>query len=102
MDLVALGRVHTFVLLHCVALCRLPVKCLERVRVKANGHKKCKILLFFSEEINIAYSYEVHWEESNIKWASRWDTYLNMTDVQIHWFSIINSLVVVFFLAGKW
>ena len=23
-----------------------------------------------------------------------------MTDVQIHWFSIINSLVVVFFLAG--
>jgi hypothetical protein len=24
-----------------------------------------------------------------------------MSDVQIHWFSIINSLVVVFFLSGK-
>ncbi len=23
-----------------------------------------------------------------------------MTDVQIHWFSIINSVIVVFFLAG--
>ncbi|XP_071807092.1 transmembrane 9 superfamily member 4-like isoform X1 [Asterias amurensis] len=52
------------------------------------------------KEVEVKFSYEVHWEESNIKWASRWDTYLNMTDVQIHWFSIINSLVVVFFLAG--
>ncbi|XP_022089559.1 transmembrane 9 superfamily member 4-like isoform X3 [Acanthaster planci] len=52
------------------------------------------------KETEITFSYEVNWQESNIKWASRWDTYLNMTDVQIHWFSIINSLVVVFFLAG--
>ena len=47
------------------------------------------------------FSYEVKWTLSTIKWASRWDIYLNMSDVQIHWFSIINSLVVVFFLAGK-
>lgn len=33
-------------------------------------------------------------------WASRWDTYLSSGDVQIHWFSIVNSLVVVFFLSG--
>jgi len=30
----------------------------------------------------------------------RWDTYLAMTDVQIHWFSIVNSVIVVFFLSG--
>ena len=42
----------------------------------------------------------VRWEVSDIRWASRWDTYLEMGDVQIHWFSIINSIVVVFFLAG--
>lgn len=41
-------------------------------------------------------------QESDIKWASRWDTYLTMSDVQIHWFSIINSVVVVFFLSGEW
>jgi len=48
----------------------------------------------------ITFSYSVHWEESQIRWASRWDTYLEMGDVQIHWFSIVNSIVVVFFLAG--
>lgn len=47
------------------------------------------------------FSYEVKWELSKISWASRWDTYLAMTDVQIHWFSIVNSLVVIFFLSGK-
>lgn len=45
-------------------------------------------------------TYEIVWKESEIPWASRWDSYLKMSDVQIHWFSIINSLVVVFFLAG--
>lgn len=39
-------------------------------------------------------------QESDIKWASRWDTYLLMTDDQIHWFSIINSLMIVLFLSG--
>jgi len=37
---------------------------------------------------------------SDIKWASRWDIYLLMTDDQIHWFSIINSLMIVLFLTG--
>lgn len=50
---------------------------------------------------NVMFTYEVQWEASDIRWASRWDTYLTMGDVQIHWFSIINSVVVVFFLAGK-
>ncbi len=46
------------------------------------------------------FTYEVEWVRSDIRWASRWDTYLAMSDVQIHWFSIINSVVVIFFLAG--
>ncbi|KAL3869320.1 hypothetical protein ACJMK2_042014 [Sinanodonta woodiana] len=48
----------------------------------------------------LLFTYEVSWEKSDIRWASRWDTYLTMSDVQIHWFSIINSVVVVFFLSG--
>jgi len=35
-----------------------------------------------------------------VRWASRWDVYLQMTDPNIHWFSIINSVVVVLFLTG--
>lgn len=46
------------------------------------------------------FTYEVEWEESSVSWASRWDTYLAMSDAQIHWFSIINSIVVIFFLSG--
>eukprot|EP00983_Pelagomonas_calceolata_P083325 1156138-Pelagomonas_calceolata.AAC.15 len=37
---------------------------------------------------------------SDIRWASRWDTYLLMIDDQIHWFSIINSVMIVLFLTG--
>ncbi|MED6138625.1 Transmembrane 9 superfamily member 8 [Stylosanthes scabra] len=39
-------------------------------------------------------------QESDVKWASRWDSYLLMADEQIHWFSIINSLMIVLFLSG--
>jgi hypothetical protein len=35
---------------------------------------------------------------SDIRWASRWDTYLIATDDQVHWFSIVNSLMIVLFL----
>ncbi|KAI8787506.1 transmembrane 9 superfamily member 4 [Biomphalaria glabrata] len=48
----------------------------------------------------VLFTYSVEWENSDIGWASRWDIYLAMSDVQIHWFSIINSVVVVFFLSG--
>lgn len=39
-------------------------------------------------------------QESDVKWASRWDSYLLMTDDEIHWFSITNSLMIVLFLSG--
>lgn len=49
----------------------------------------------------VIFTYDVHWEASNIKWASRWDLYLKMTDSKIHWFSIINSIMIVLFLSGQ-
>lgn len=48
----------------------------------------------------VIFTYDVVYEPSEIRWASRWDTYLLMTDDQIHWFSIINSLMIVLFLSG--
>merc|ERR1712002_772349 len=51
-------------------------------------------------ETSLHFSYQVVWERSQVKWASRWDVYLDMQDTQIHWFSIVNSVVVVFFLSG--
>lgn len=52
-------------------------------------------------ENEIVWSYSVRWEESEVPWASRWDVYLNMKDVQIHWFSILNSIIVIACLTGK-
>tara|TARA_B100000524_G_scaffold137816_1_gene68980 strand:+ start:1574 stop:3445 length:1872 start_codon:yes stop_codon:yes gene_type:complete len=48
----------------------------------------------------IVYTYDVVWEHSEIAWASRWDLYLYMGDDQVHWFSILNSLVIVLLLSG--
>eukprot|EP00798_Chlamydomonas_sp_ICE-L_P030680 gene30680-35704_t len=48
----------------------------------------------------VIFSYDVKFVGSDIKWASRWDTYLLMMDDQIHWFSIVNSVMIVLFLSG--
>mmetsp|Transcript_47954 Transcript_47954/g.111895 ORF Transcript_47954/g.111895 Transcript_47954/m.111895 type:complete len:611 (+) Transcript_47954:93-1925(+) len=48
----------------------------------------------------ISYTYDVVWTPSQIRWASRWDNYLKMSGGQIHWFSILNSLMIMLFLSG--
>ena len=51
----------------------------------------------------IIWTYDVMWRESSIEWASRWDLYLSMAgryDDEVHWFSIINALLIVLFLSG--
>jgi len=49
----------------------------------------------------VFFTYSVKWTESNKPWSHRWDKYLTMQgDGQIHWFSIINSLMIVLFLTG--
>lgn len=48
----------------------------------------------------IMYSYDVSWTWSDVRWASRWDAYLKMTGGQIHWFAILNSVLILVFLSG--
>mmetsp|Transcript_40419 Transcript_40419/g.88382 ORF Transcript_40419/g.88382 Transcript_40419/m.88382 type:complete len:653 (+) Transcript_40419:15-1973(+) len=49
----------------------------------------------------IIYTYDVSWTYSVVRWASRWDSYLKVTGPQnIHWFSILNSLMIMLFLSG--
>ena len=43
----------------------------------------------------VVYTYDVYWDTSNITWSSRWDAYLRMPGGKVHWFSILNSLMVV-------
>lgn len=49
---------------------------------------------------SILFTYSVKWDRSDVAWASRWDTYLKIKENRIHWFSIINSLLIVMLLTG--
>ncbi|KAJ3074413.1 hypothetical protein HDU98_011290 [Podochytrium sp. JEL0797] len=49
------------------------------------------------------YAYSVTWEKSDTPWSTRWNKYLTLTassEPRIHWFSLINSVVIVLFLSG--
>ncbi|KAL2466709.1 Transmembrane 9 superfamily member 12 [Abeliophyllum distichum] len=52
------------------------------------------------ERERVSFTYEVEFLKSNVRWPSRWDAYLKMEGARVHWFSILNSLMVIFFLAG--
>lgn len=58
---------------------------------------KCQMI---REQERVTFTYEVEFVKSDIRWPSRWDAYLRMDGAKVHWFSIMNSLMVIFFLAG--
>ena len=48
-----------------------------------------------SADTSFYYTYSVSFIESSVPWGLRWDAYLHVFDPKIHWFSLINSLVIV-------
>ena len=78
---------------HNVASTQSQGSCLDALKVESP-------MMITRETPSVVFSYEVKWERSNIAWASRWDSYLKIKDNKIHWFSIVNSLVVIFLLTG--
>ncbi|VDM66180.1 unnamed protein product, partial [Strongylus vulgaris] len=52
--------------------------------------------------VELEFTYEVKWVQSSIKFADRFDKYLDPSFFQhrIHWFSIFNSFMMVVFLVG--
>lgn len=53
------------------------------------------------EADEVIYTYDVKWVPSAISWSHRWDIYLKGNpDDEIHYFSIVNSLMIVLFLTG--
>ncbi|TPX75140.1 hypothetical protein CcCBS67573_g03604 [Chytriomyces confervae] len=55
------------------------------------------------QETKFVYAYSVTWKESKTLWSVRWEKYLTLTassEPRIHWFSLINSVVIVLFLSG--
>jgi len=59
--------------------------------------------LALTKSTKVLYTYDIVWKPSNIKWSSCWDIYLSMDNAvpkKVHWFSIINSLMIVLCLSG--
>ncbi|KAI1318885.1 Transmembrane 9 super member 4 [Mortierella claussenii] len=53
------------------------------------------------KEVEIQYTYSVQWiEDKEVTWNNRWNLYLVSTDVHVHWYSIVNSMVIMLFLTG--
>jgi transmembrane 9 superfamily member 2/4 len=68
---------------------------IERVKCFPWPHEENPEPQPIAEGEDIVYSYDVFWEESDTRWASRWDHYLKMPSTNVHWFSILNSVLVV-------
>merc|ERR1740138_475024 len=59
--------------------------------------------MYIDQHKEVIWTYDVIYSKSEIEWASRWDIYLSMAgryDDEVHWFSIINALLIVLFLSG--
>ncbi|KAF9183293.1 hypothetical protein BGZ51_003942 [Haplosporangium sp. Z 767] len=55
----------------------------------------------YEKTSDVTYTYSVQWiEEKEITWSNRWDLYLVNMDTQVHWYSIVNSTVIMLFLTG--
>ena len=71
-----------------------------------NANENCGVesdtplILNENGETTVTWTYGIYWIPSNTAWATRWDTYLHVFDPKIHWYSLINSAVIVVFLAG--
>ncbi|KAF9199110.1 hypothetical protein BGZ49_010815 [Haplosporangium sp. Z 27] len=48
----------------------------------------------------VTYTYSVKWNKVQTAWATRWDKYLLVGEPRIHWFSLVNSIIIVLFLTG--
>ncbi|KAL2165043.1 hypothetical protein VTH06DRAFT_339 [Thermothelomyces fergusii] len=59
---------------------------------------KKPLVLSESGDTEVQFTYSVYWVPSRTAWATRWDKYLHVFDPKIHWFSLINSAVIVFVL----
>lgn len=53
-----------------------------------------------SKATKVTWTYSIYWRPSATSFATRWDKYLHVFDPKIHWFSLINSAVIVMFLIG--
>lgn len=63
------------------------------------GDENAPLVLSLDHDTLVTWTYAVYWRPSPTAWATRWDKYLHVFDPNIHWFSLINSTIIVIFLS---
>ncbi|CBH13208.1 endosomal integral membrane protein, putative [Trypanosoma brucei gambiense DAL972] len=63
-----------------------------------DGHLASNTAPLPADTDRIIWSYGVSWIESKEKWSTRWDIYLSVHKEKTHWYSIMNSTLLVIFL----
>lgn len=58
------------------------------------------MVLSEKDDTRVTWTYRVYWAPSPTTFATRYDKYLHVFAPRIHWFSIVNSAVIVTFLIG--
>lgn len=77
----------------------------KNTRDLGNGLAECgeineDLILSEKEDTDVVYTYSIAWRPSPTTFATRWDKYLHVYDPRIHWFSLVNSAVIVVFLSS--
>jgi len=72
----------------------------DTVHCAPEPEKVDPVVLSEEGETRVTWTYAVYWRASPTSFATRWDRYLHVYDPRIHWFSLINSAVIVCVLVG--
>lgn len=48
--------------------------------------------------IQVIYTFDVQWTESNVDWYHRWEQYYGYSHSKLHWMSITQSILIIFLL----
>ena len=66
----------------------------------SNCDKNEPLILKLGGETTLSYTYDVVWTPLDISWEDRWNNYLESTDGRVHWFSLVNSVIIVCLLSA--
>ena len=66
------------------------------------GDEEQPLILDENGDTPVTWTYDVYWRESKTAWATRWDSYLHVSDPRIHWLSLVFTAVIVICLCGKY
>jgi transmembrane 9 superfamily member 2/4 len=85
-----------------VVTANTPISTCQGMEVENDAESFLNLSYDQGDSISVVFSYDVQWiKNDHLQWADRWDVYLvGAPDDDIHYYSIVNSLMIVLFMMG--